>query len=250
MKRMQDARYSYDFERSYDYIWETIVLPSIKLVYDQMDEAFIKAAKLDYAYSDLSEYKKDVKEFYREKREWLKAVYLPHEPNPVLDEHKLGAVWCRTLLAYKPFYFKFKDAQEYVEKRFGGDTQNTELTGARKQSEWFTKNIYCNYRVAFLVSVGIVYLYLVYDCKEKGENVPEYLHDAYDYFVEKKVLRCPMTTQEHSNFETSCIIALQKNDVLQRDFDYLTYAIMLFQLDHYNRMCYYLSKNGLLLNEI
>lgn len=251
MKREFDARYSYDFERSFNYIWEKIVWPSITLVYEQMDDAFKQATKLDYAYRDVSAFKRDVMEFYREKREWLKCVYLPHERNPVLDEHKLGAIWCRTMLAFKPFYFDLKAAEKYVETKFGtNENGDVDLEDAPNNSEWFTKNIYSNYRVAFVVSVGIVYLYLLYDCKEKGKDVPEYLHDAYEYFNSKRKLRCPVTTEAHNDFQTSCIIALQKNDVLGRDFDYLTYAIMLFQLEHYNRMCYYMQKHELALDII
>ena len=216
-----------------------------------MDDDFKQAVKLEYAYRDVSDFKKDVRLFYREKREWLKCVYLPHEQTPVLDEHKLGAIWCRTMLAFKPFYFDIKAAEKYVNDKFGAaENSETDFDDVPNNSEWFTKNIYANYRVAFLISVGIVYLYLLYDCKENGESVPEYLSDAYEYFSSKKMFRCPVTTEAHNDFQTSCIIALQKNDILGRDFDYLMYAMMLFQLEHYNRMCYYMQKNGLSLAEI
>lgn len=251
MKRELDERYSYDFERSFDYIWDKIVWPAVALVEEQMDPDFKQFAKLELAYRHVEEYKNDIKAFYREKREWLKEVYLPHEKHPFLDEHKLGAIWCRTVIAFKPFYFDFKSAETFVTEKFGkSQKSDNENDDATNNSEWFTKNIYCNYRVAFLVSVGVVYLYLLYDCKEKDPHLAEYLHEAYDYFREKKVLRCPPTTISHNNFSTSCIIALQKNDTLERDFDYLTYAIMLYQLEHYNRTCYYMQKNGLSLDEV
>lgn len=249
MRKEFDARYSYDFERSFSFIWDRIVEPTITLVYNEIDNDFKKAAKLDFSYKDISDYKNDIKEFYREKREWLKDVYLPHQQNPFLDEHKLGAIWCRTMLAFKPFYFDLKVATKFVEDKFHiEDPYSENPEDIPNNSDWFTKNIYSNYRVAFLVSIGIVYLYLLYDCKEMGKDVPEYLYGAYNYFSSKKTLRCPITTEAHNDFQTSCIISLQKNDVLNRDFDYLTYAIMLFQLEHYNRMCYYLKKHDLSLD--
>lgn len=251
MKKELNAKHSYDFERSFDYIWEKVVFPSISFVDEQMDADFKEAAGVCRAYENDSDFKEDVMEFYREKREWLKSIYLPHEKNPVLDEHKLGAIWCRTMLAYKPFYFDIEAAENFVEKKFGtNQAKGTDPEELPNNSEWFTKNIYSNYRVAFIVSIGIVYLYLLYDCKEKGENLPEYLRDAYEYFRERKTLRRPRTTEAHNDFETSCIIALQKNDIQNRDFDYLAYAIILFQLEHYNRMCYYIYKNNLPLDAL
>lgn len=247
MNQGLDARYSYDFERSFNYLWEKIIDPTIRLVECEVSTEFKEACGLEFAYSDKEEYKQKVMSFYRERREWLKDIYLPHERHPILDEHKLGAIWCRTMLAYKPFYFNFKRAESYVQLKFGNSSEDVgegELI-AENNSDWFTKNIYCNYRVAFLVGAGIVYLYLLYDCKEKDDNLPEYLREAYEYFREEQGMKCPTTTPTHNDFITSCIIALQKNDMLERDFDYLAYAIIFFQLEHYNKMCYYMQKQGL-----
>lgn len=242
-----EMKYSYDFERCFDYVWQKIVLPSVELVHEEIDKSFAKETRLNYSYIDISKFKSEVKDFYYEKREWLKKIYLPHEKYPFIDSHKIAAIWARTMLAYKPFYFDVKCAEQFVERHYhkSNDTLPKEEASS---SSWFIKNVYCNYRVAFLVSVGIVYLFLLYDCKEKHKFVPAYLHDSYEYFLSKKGLHCPKTVV-HSPFDESCIIALQKNDVLGRDFDYLAYAIILFQLEHYNKMCYYMQQNQLSISE-
>ena len=85
MRRELDERYSYDFERSFDYVWEQIVIPVINLVFNEIDEEFKSKAKLDLSYKNEASFKDEIKEFYREKREWLKDVYLPHEQHPILD---------------------------------------------------------------------------------------------------------------------------------------------------------------------
>lgn len=36
-----------------------------------------------------------------------------------------------------------------------------------------------------------------------------------------------------------------KNDINHRDFDYLSYATVLYQIEYYNKTCYYMLKNGL-----
>lgn len=244
MDKEYDERYSPEFQRCFSYFWETLVLPTIKLVYDDVDSEFKNAVDFSYTYRDLGLYKKEVMAFYREKREWLKRVYLPHENHPRLDQHKIGALWCRTLLAYKPFYFNYKKAVKYVKKIFGDETENSGSAKSTDHSNWFVANLYANYKVAYLVSTGIVYFYLLYDCKEKKEELDDYLKvGAFEFFQSNSGLIAPPAREGHSDFSSSCIIALEKNDINRRNFDYLTYAIMLYQLEYYNKIQYFLTLN-------
>ena len=246
MDREYDERYSEEFERCFAYFWNVLVLPTIKLVFDEIDPDFKEKVGLVYAYDDKGQYKRDVMAFYREKREWLKQIYLPHEKHPRLDQHKLGALWCRTLLAYKPFYFNYKKAVKYVNNRFKGPEDDDVFSEPEDHSEWFVKNLYANYRAAYLVSTGIVYLYLLYDCKEKKEDLADYLKDGgFEYFLSNGGLIVPPTRKGHSDFANSCVIALEKNDINCRDFDYLTYAIMLYQQEYYNKIQYFMQVNGM-----
>lgn len=245
MDREFDERYSEEFERCFAYFWKGLVLPTVSLVCSEVDPEFAREVGFAYAYDDLGLYKRDVMAFYREKREWLKQLYLPHEARPRLDQHKLGALWCRTLLAYKPFYFNYDKAVKYVRKRFERSEDDL-LLPPEDHSEWFVKNLYANYRAAYLVSAGIVYFYLLYDCKEKKEDLAAYLRDGgFEYFLSNGALIGYPTRKGHSDFISSCIIALEKNDINGRDFDYLTYAIMLYQLEYYNKVQFFMKQNGI-----
>ena len=246
MTSRYDERYSEDFENCFQYFWEKIVLPTLESVLNEADSDFKEAVGFGYAYGNLDEYKQNVKRYYREKRQWLKNYYLPHEDTARLDQHKIGAVWCRTLLANKPFAFDAKAAVQFIDAKFPTTDVYPGSGGYGDNSAWFVKNVYANYRAAYLVSLGIVYCYLVYDCSEKGNDLPDYLRDGgYEYFKEKGRLRCPLPRKGHTDFTASCIIALMKNDINHRDFDYLSYATVLYQIEYYNKTCYYMLKNGL-----
>lgn len=242
--KLCDERYTESFKRCFAYFWKNLVLPTIKLVYDEIDPEFKERVNLCYAYDDLDLYKQDVMPFYLEKREWLKEVYLPHEDHPKLDQHKLGAIWCRMLLAYKPFYFNYEKAVKYVNERFKR-LEKDEDSDPEDNSEWFVKNLYANYRAAYLVSTGIVYFYLLYDCKEK-KDLDDYLKEGgFEFFDTNGGLIGYPTREGHSEFTSSCIIALEKNDINGRNFDYLTYAIMLYQLEYYNKVQFFMKQNGI-----
>ena len=201
--------------------WDILVQPIIKKVYSEVDQDFKVACDFDYAYSNQDEYKKNLHEFYRDKREWLKTVYMPHEDSPKLDMHKLGAVLCRSLLNYKPFYLDYAKAEQYVVNRFN----SADPSG---NADWFFSNIYASYKVAFYASIGTSYLNLLYRCKKNGDA------PAYDFFNAQQCLSTYYKSKTHEDFDNSCMLALQKNDILCRDFDYLGYAILLYQLEQFN----------------
>lgn len=223
MEKLSNNVSSEEFKHSFDYLWTVAILPTIKNAREEIDEDFSKACGLELA-KDIDDYKINLMSFYHEKRQWLKGVYLPHDNHPLLDIHKVGALICRSLLAYKPFYFDTKKAEKYVTQKFRGDKNN--------HVEWFVKNIYVNYRVAFYVSTSLVYIELLNDYCPNGEKSNKAI---FEHFKHLGGVEYYPKSENHDSFENSCILALQKNDGLKRDFDCLTYATMLFQLEHYNR---------------
>ena len=230
MVQLSEKDYSDFFKQSFDFFWNVVILPTIIAAEEDVDQDFKTACNLQLAYDDIDQYKQDLMNFYHEKRQWLKGVYLPHDDHPTLDMHKLSALLCRSILAYKPLYFDFKNAEKFVVNKFSEDKNN--------HIDWFVNNIYVNYKVAFYVSAGLVYLQLLEDFSPKGDNPnPE----AFQYFLDLQGIIYYPKSQHHDNYENSCIIALQKNDVLNRDFDYLTYATNMFQLEMYNKAHYQLN---------
>jgi len=118
-----------------------------------------------------------------------------------------------------------------VTQKFGNDKEN--------HIEWFVNNIYANYKIAFYVSCGLVYLSLLYNFSDKG-SCPD--NDAMQFFMNLGGVVYYEKSSSHDSYENSCIIALQKNDILKRNFDYLAYAINLFQLESYNVMYFRLKQ--------
>lgn len=230
MCRPNNDNNSDSFNQSFEFLWNSIIFPTIKAAEEDVNEEFKKACNLQFAYSDIDKYKDDLMNFYHEKRQWLKGVYLPHDEHPMLDMHKIGAILCRCLLAYKPFYFDYPKAEKYVVNKFGGNKEN--------HIDWFIDNIYVNYKVAFYVSTGLVYIELL-DSYSPNGNFTDL--KALRFFLDLGGIMYYAKSPTHDNYVNSCILALQKNDVLHRNFDYLSYAINLFQLESFNRMYYQLN---------
>lgn len=230
MKQSERCQFSDSFVNSFTFIWDKVIYPIIQNAGNEIDEDFRKSCHLDFAYVNMERYKYALMSFYHEKRQWLKKVYLPHEEHPLLDVHKLGAVLCRSMLAYKPFYFDFDAATQYVLHKYANENDE------QNHIDWFVNNIYVNYKVAFYASVGMIYLDILYSYQDEEDSYLDL--DAFEYFKNKQMLSFYTKSERHDGFENSCILALQKNDVLGRNFDYLTYAIVLFQLEQFNRMTY------------
>lgn len=213
-----------DFETQFEFIWTNFVTPIIKRSAAEMSKEFIEQCDLAYSFNNFSEYKHKIITFYKEKREWLKTVYMPHEKSPNLDAHKLGGVLCRSLIANKPFYMNTESVERYVSEKFSNDKSN--------HTEWFVDNVFVNYKVAFYASLGYVYTDLLgsYRQSNKKEHYKELNNNGTLFFYNN--------SDSHESFENSTILALQKNDILNRDFDYLSYAILLFQLEkHTEYIC-------------
>lgn len=223
-----------DFHLSFDLFWEKIILPTIHNAHDELDRDFANACDMKTVFgSDYQKYKDKIRDIYHEKREWLKVVYLPHEKHPLLDMHKLSAILCRSILACKPFCFDYQKAEQFVVNKFKNDEEN--------HIDWFVSNIYVNYKVAFYISTGLIYLELLYSNCPKGRTPDD---EALKYYLNLGGVLYYPKSSSHDNYEKSCIIALQKNDVLGRNFDYLTYAANMFQLEVYNRMLYDVQKSS------
>ena len=109
--------------------------------------------------------------------------------------------------------------------------------------------------MAFLVAEGIAYVDLLYWARVKINRInTKYSKDdicknvdciktkleVYEKFIsllvsEKKGLYRYNASKLHDDFYVSEIIALMKNDYLKRDFDYLQFAISIFQWQEYTK---------------
>lgn len=233
---------------AFDRFWEHVILPSLQLCYSELDDQFKNRARV-VLYND-NKYKTQLRELYINKREWLKREYLPNEQDPLLDFHKLSSIICRIMIGLKPFGFDSLIAQQICR-----DVSNSLDMTREEKVNWQINNAYINYKAAFLVAEGVVFVDLLFwaqqrinDIHEKytedqikinTDNIVEKM-DVYNKFIyqlnlEKHRLYHYEPSCSHDDFFTSSIIALMKNDCLKRDFDYLQFSISMFQWQEYTK---------------
>ncbi len=233
---------------AFESIWDDIILKSIKSCEADLDVNFKKNANVRKV--DLTEYKIRLKQVFTRKRQWLKAEYLPNEKKPTLDFHKLSSVMCRSMVGVKLFTYDILESEK-IFKKISSDK-------SMKQSDkvqWQINNVYINYKLAFLVAEGIVFADLLYWAQKKinfirdnydstsSENNtdnPNVKLEIYSKLIDvlneqKNRLYSYKTSSSHDDFVTSGIIALMKNDFLNRDFDYLQFSLSMFQWQEYTK---------------
>lgn len=214
----------------FNFFWEKAIYPSIKLAKQDIDNDFKEKTLLNFR--DTVEYYAELEDMYRRKREWLKQKYLPHDEGPKLDFHKLGAIICRCIIGVKPVTYSVSIAEEILE------TINADETISHSDKmNWVVSNLYVNYKIAFFSAVGIAYADLLYWAYKKQEDAKingcpnEDFYFAFAKELEKqKNLSFYPKSAFHENFVNSTIIALMKEDLLCRDFNYLMFSIILYQL--------------------
>lgn len=228
----------------FDFFWHIIINPVINNIFNSMEVEFKKDCNVQL--KDLTSYKMELEHIYKIKRNWLKRIYLPHrvsgeesEKEILLDFHKLSSVLIRSVLANKPITMNLKSVDKYTREKF--DDQNDHTT-------WFVNNVYCNYKIALYIGLGILYIDTVFSVL--------YQHTDFNYIeyreslstderkninsnivdVAKKITHLATYPERttHENFINSLILGLVKNDLRGRSFDYLGYAALLFQLQEYN----------------
>ena len=219
-----DDEYKDPRKSHFDFFWDFAINIAIEKINSEIDDDFRKYCNLHLKES--KNYKQILKDSYTEKREWLKRVYLPHEKEDAcLDFHKLSAIICRCIIGNKPFVLDEDAAYTYIKTK----STETELS-----VDWFTKNIYCNYRLAFYASLGILYIDTFH--KLLKDNI-----ELAEIFNEQQTMRFYEQSINHENFENSTVLALMKENVLKRKFDYLMYSCTLYQLQEYNIMSLHLQ---------
>lgn len=222
-------------KQPFDYFWEEIIHPSIKFCLIGIDDS--TKMRLNFYCTDIKTYKKDLNKMYNKKREWLKSEYLPNEgADARLDFHKLGAILCRCVIGNKPFHLDTALADGLILEI--DKQQNLDNSEKLKKK---IDSVYVNYKLAFLVGAGVAYADLFYWAKEKLNH---YDTNSEEYVIYKEFLRLLDNQRQltlykksnrHDDFVMSMIIALMKQDILMRDFDYLIYAASMFQWQEYTK---------------
>lgn len=213
----------------FDYFWDIAIKPSIDQAWEKIDGEYRDACAAKM--KNLQDYRRHLERIYTEKREWLKKIYLPHEEDPLLDFHKLAAVICRSVLQEKPIRFNVQNAISYAKTKWPQRTEKQPNVDEERMT-WFIDNLYVNYKIAFLAGLGIGYIDLYAQLKETGQiALKEQLAQEGQFVSYPK-------SANHESFFNSMVLALAKNEINNRSFDYLGFATNIFQLQQYTLMVF------------
>lgn len=194
-------------DETFKYIWNEIILKTIV----SLENQFTEEDKQQYKFSvrNLKSLEKSVFSDYNSIKLQLKSDYYDASKNERnsknrIDNHKIAACICYSLLQNKVFIFEVHD----------GMPQNM-----------FT----INYELAYTVSLGFIFTTLIAQYKNVGRK------DLAYKLLTQKTLAVPTTSVGHDEYHDGRIRTLALNDVYGNTFDILTYADMMFWIEYYNR---------------
>lgn len=190
---------------NFDFLWDILIVKLIEQLYKEFDKD--KIEEFDIRIKDKEIVKKNIYREYNKIRKSLKQKYYykGNSPNAKIDNHKIASCFCKSLINNKIFVFKIK-------------------------KEISNELFLINYRLAYQVSIGIIYITLIdyYNCLGKTEIVNK--------LIKQKTLLVPNTTEGHDDYNWGRIKTLALNDMYGNEFDLLTYSDMMFWIEHYNKL--------------
>lgn len=210
-----------DYQNNFELIFKKIVIPLIPQMEAEIDNEFKDST--GFHIKDLNDTCTLCKSFYERKKVELKKIFygdkfsLSDEKNLLFDIHKVASISCYSLIKHKIFIFDENSAINFIKERKIED------------STWIINNALVNYKLAFHMSVSMIYYKLLYDASKQCNTM---LADA---IKSQKNLSLYKTRTGHESFANSIILDLAKRDIHKRSFDYFLYSAILFQLEEYNK---------------
>lgn len=192
---------------TFEWIWKRIE-PNI----DAIENALDSAERMRMHFRRVYEKEKALEvilQEYNTVRNALKADYYKnHEPEDgesnLIDHHKIAACLCQALLQKKIFTFNMDD------------NISVEM-------------LLSNYKLAYTASLTIIYLCMIDWYIYKCDNV------VLAKLLAQKQLLGPGTTTTHAPYHEGRIKTLAQNEHRGINFDILSYADMMYWIEHYNR---------------
>jgi hypothetical protein len=211
---------------NFQYIWNEWVEPLVDDLYEQLDEEF--KIYCNVKIRDLSGICSKAEKYYQKKREEVKKAFYGEyhkgdsETEHRMDFHKIGAILCRTLIEYKVYSFDTSRCKEFVDNVDGYNTN------------WVVKNALINFRLAFYVSVVFLYQSMLFEYETTDIDLYNKLADAENLDLYEPSID-PKENTVRESFENCMVLDLAKRDIGNQSFDYLMYAIVLYQLEQHNK---------------
>lgn len=196
--------------KTFEYIWNEVIEKCIYCIEAKVSD-LSKQSAIDYDFRirNLEQSKRNIFLSYNKTKNHLKSTYYNASGNNKeavnrIDNHKIAACLCSSLLQNKVFTFRL-------------DTD-------------IPTEIFCsNYELAYMVSLGTIYALLIAQYKDVGRE------DFAEKLQQQKTLLVPPTSIGHDSYHVGRIHTLALNDVYGNEFDILTYSDMMFWIEYYNR---------------
>lgn len=209
--------------RTSDYLdfYNRYVIPITKAVYNDIEEEF-KSKYNPVIINDEDAYEKKYASTFRKNRRILKDYCYKSGEHDFLNQFKLAAVLCKTLMDCKRIKF---DSNVQINR--------TEIN--KHDYKWLVHNLFINYKIAFFCSEAL--LFDTYLGKKKPDKEKDELCSIghfYNYGTE----------YDDNTFVNNMIVQLARNCLAGVPFDYLTYALMMYQWYNYS-----LERNNRFVNK-
>lgn len=208
--------------RHFKGIWEKVICPVKDLVLAECDDAFINNTDLNTV--DEQSWRDELESTYRILREACKELCYGDSTGS-LDSRKLASIFCKTLIKHKYFKFNLDKAKELLEKEKTNTTKDTSI------NNWIVANILVNYKLAYLVSLQLIYLTLL-DELLATESTVEYGKDLSRI---KHLCKYPRM-KGFDSFDVNMVICLALADIRGDDFDVLLFSMQLYQIEMYTKL--------------
>ncbi len=195
-------------DETFNYIWDEIILKTISYLKDIFSND-VKFEEYNFSTKNLNKIKREIYSDYNTIKDHLKTNYYDTTKNNCdfknrIDNHKIAACICYSLIKNKVFSFKVYD---------------------NMPERMFT----INYELAYTVSLGFIFTTLVAQYKNIGRE------DLANKLLKQEMLVIPQTTPGHDEYHDGRIHTLALNDIYGNTFDILTYSDMMFWIEYYNR---------------
>lgn len=190
-------------QATYNYIWDNIIKTNIDAIKNKANKSS-EECKIEI--DNLDKVKAIIFTDYERKRNELKEMYHfdDGKEEQRIDSHKIAACFASSI--YDNNILKYEISDKVTDDIF-----------------------LANSRLAYHVSLGIVYLNLVYKYKINN-NIT-----IFNKLLEQKKLIVPPTNPGHDTYNLGREKTLALNQIFDNGFDLLTYSDMMFWIEFYNR---------------
>lgn len=198
----------------YEDIYNNVVLKTIKTCIDEMDDSF----KLQYKVSEIpqQDFYKNYSKAFRQNRRNLKDFFYGENAHHFLNPFKISAILCHTLIECKSIKFGINFTADIVKKH--------------QDNIWLADNVFVNFKIAFLSSVGLIYNLVLSDLvkviKDKDTR------QKCELVTSGKLLDYGL--YDECSFQANVIVHIARNALMGKEFDDLWFALMMFQWYEYS----------------